>query len=227
MKKTGWTLQAACLVGLLSGCASIFPPAPVTVTPLLGDPADGPLLSALVHEQDQRVEACEARKSCPPDLYLRGLLALFHSQEQAMATFQQVKALAPHSRYSLWSTAWIELLQASPSAHVLKVTEDLVWDVLERELSETPNERVRTLWSDRFQRVWALERRPAISLEHVVNSEGKDPATLHALRKRLRERERTLTERDHQIAVLTSQLNALKQIDHETQTKRRALHSLK
>jgi hypothetical protein len=27
--------------------------------------------------------------------------------------------------------------------------------------------------------------------------------------------------------VLTSQLNALKQIDHETQTKRRALHSSK
>jgi hypothetical protein len=227
MKKSGWTLQAVCLVGLLCGCTSIFPQAPVTVTPLLGDPADGPLLWALVHEQDQRIEACEARKSCPPDLYLKGLLALFHSREQAMATFQQVKALAPHSRYFLWSTSWIDFLQASPSAHVSKVTEDLVWEVLERELSETPNEPMRTLWSDRFQRVGALESRPAISPEHVVIPEGKDPATLHALRKRLRERERTLTERDHQIAVLTSQLNALKQIDHETQTKRRALQSSK
>ena len=106
-----------------------------------------------------------------------------------MAAFQQGKTLAPHSRYTLLSTSWIDLLQANPSAHVSKVTEDLVWEVLERELSETPNERVRSLWSDRFQRVWALERRPTINSEHVVNTEGKDPPMLHTLRKRLRDRD--------------------------------------
>ena len=54
--------------------------------------------------------------------------------------------------------------------------------------------------------------------------EVKDQATIHALRKRLRESERIITERDQQIGVLTSQLEVLKQIDHETQNKRRSLH---
>lgn len=212
---------------MLFGCVSMFSvPAPTTA--LRGDPADGPLMAALVHEQDKRAEACETWKSCPQDHYLRGLLALFHSREQAVADFQQVKFLAPNSRLATWSTSWIELLQANPSADVSKIIEDLVWEVLERELSQASTEPVRTLWSDRAQRVGQLAgSRPTISPEQGSLTEGKDPATMQVLRKRLRESERIIAERDHQIDVLISQLDALKQIDYETQRKRRSLHSLK
>lgn len=191
---------------------------------MLVDPTDVPLIAALVHEQDRRVQACETRKSCPRDHYLRGLLALFQNREQAVAAFQQVQAEAPHSRVAAWSTSWLELLQASPSAEVSKVTEDLIWEVLERELSEAPNEGLRTFWRDRAQRVGILlDTRP--SPDQVSILEGKDQPTVHALCKRLRERERIILERDQQIAVLSRQLGDLKRIDQETLTKRRSMHS--
>jgi len=207
MRNRGWTLEAACLLGMgvLFGCVSPVPPAPNTVIPLGVDSADGPLMAALVHEQDKRVEACETRMSCPQDYYLRGLLALFHSRDQAVAAFQQVRFLAPNTRLATWSTSWVEVLQPNPSADMSKVIEDQVWEVLERELSEAPNESVRTLWSDRAQRVGLLiGRRPAMSPDQGSIPEGKDPATMQMLRKRLRESERIITERDQQIAVLTS-----------------------
>jgi hypothetical protein len=226
MRNSMWILQAICLlgVGVLFGCVSTLPPAPVPVTPLLVHASDLPLMAALVHEQERRVEACEARKSCSQDLYLWGLLALFHSREQAVAAFRRVQADSPNSRLAGQSTSWVELLQASPSSEVSKVMEDLIWEVLERELSELASEPLRTLWSDRAQRVGLLiGRRPSISSEPVF----EDKATVQGLRKRLRERERIISERDQQITVLSSQLDALKQIDHETQTKRRTLHSSK
>ncbi len=74
MSKTAWTLKATCLLGMgvLFGCVSTFSRAPGTVFPLVVDSSDGPLMAALVHEQDKRVEACQTRMSCPQDYYLRG-----------------------------------------------------------------------------------------------------------------------------------------------------------
>jgi hypothetical protein len=227
MKNRGLVLRAVCLLGVLFGCVSTVPPAPHPVTPLRVNPSDVPLMAALVREQDRRVESCETRKSCPQDHYLRGLLALFHSREQAAGYFQQVQGEAPHSRIASRSSSWVELLQANPSVDVSKVTEDLVWEVLERELSETPNEPAKRLWGDRAQRVGTLTRPAVSSLDQGSSPEVKDQTTLHALRKQLRERERLIMERDHQIIVLSGQLEALKQIDHETLTKRRSLHTLK
>jgi hypothetical protein len=229
MRNSVRALQAACFlgVGMLFGCVSTVPPASQSVTPLRVTASDVPLIAALMHEQDRHVETCETRKSCPQDHYVRGLLALFHSREQAVGYFQQVQGDAPHSRLANWSSSWVELLQTSPTADVSKVTEDLIWEVLERELSETSNEPVRRLWSDRAQRVGILQRPAAISLDQGSILEAKDQTTVHALRKQLRERERNIMERDHQIRVLSSQLEALKQIDHETLTKRRSLHTLK
>ena len=137
-------IQAACIVGLgvLSGCASILPPSPLTPF-LAADSADVKLIEALAHEQYTRVENCHERKSCLQDHYTRGLIALFQSRERAVASFQQVKSLAPNSRLANLSTSWIDLLQASgsslsflkvQSADVLKVTEDFVWEALVHEL---------------------------------------------------------------------------------------------
>ena len=49
----------------------------------------------------------------------------------------------------------------------------------------------------------------------------KNQATIHALQKRLRERERSLTERDRQIAIMASQLDAMKRIDQDSRDRQR------
>src|SRR5262245_18173172 len=49
----------------------------------------------------------------------------------------------------------------------------------------------------------------------------KDHVTIQALQKRLRERERSLTERDRQIQTMASQLDAMKLIDQDTRDRHR------
>ena len=227
------TIQAACVLGLgvLSGCTSLLPPSPVAPL-LLADPADVQLIVSLAQEQDTRVESCEARKSCPQDQYTRGLIALFQSRERAVAAFQQARSVAPNSRLATSSTSWIDLLQARDrgfsffdvqSSGVPKVTEDFVWEALERELDEA-NESVRHLFSDRAKRVGgSTDRRPLISQDQAMILKDKDQATVQALQRRLRERERTIAERDQQIDVLSSQLDALKRIDQDTRDRQRPL----
>jgi hypothetical protein len=211
------TIQAACVLGLgvLAGCASILPPSPLTPL-LVADSADVKLIEALAREQDTRVESCEENKSCPQDQYTRGLIALFQSRERAVAAFQQVKSVVPNSRLATLSTSWMDLLQASggvlsflnvQSAGVPKVTEDFVWAALERDLDEA-NQSVRRLFSDRAKRVGGLtDRRAAIQ----------------ALHRQLHERDRTLGEREQQIDVMASQLDALKRIDQDTRYRARPL----
>ncbi len=228
-------IQAACVLGLgvLSGCASLLPPSPLAPV-LLADPADVTLIEALAHEQYTRVESCDARKSCPQDHYTRGLIALFQSRERAVSSFQQVRSVAPNSRFATVSTSWIDLLQASDSglsflkvqsAGVPKVTQDFVWEALEREL-DGANESVRGLFSERAKRVGELtDRRPLTSQSQAMSPKDTDQAIVQALHKRLHERERTIAERDQQIHVMTSQLDALKRIEEDTRDRRRPMRS--
>jgi hypothetical protein len=174
---------------------------------------------------------------------MRGLIALFQSRERAVASFQQVRSVAPNSRLATVSTSWIDLLQARGSglsfpnaqgSEVPKVTEDFVWEALERELDGT-NESVRGLFSERAKRVGGLtDRRPVTSQEQATITKGTDQgtisrdtdqATIQALHKRLHERERTVAERDRQIHVLSSQLDALKRIEEDTRDRRRPTRS--
>ena len=230
MRNRVWTIPAASILGLgvLAGCASLMPPSPLAPF-LRADSADVSLIDALAHEQNTRVESCPMRKSCPKDHYMQGLIALFQSRERAVASFQQVRTMAPDSRLASVSSAWLDLLQANgsglnfltgQSAGVPKVTEDFVWEVLEREL-DGANVKVRTLFSDRAKRVGGMLAPPPVPpQEQTTLAKGKDQATLQALQRRLQERERTLTERDRQINVLASQLEALKRIDQDTRERR-------
>jgi hypothetical protein len=236
MRDRVWILQTACVLGLgvLSGCASLSAPAP-SAPVLLMDPADGKLMEALAHEQYTRLETCAARKSCPQDQYTRGLIALFQSRERAVESFQQVRALAPNSRVATTSTSWIELLQANSSslsalivqpAGVPRVTEDFVWEALEREL-DGANETVRGLFSERAKRVGGvIDRRPVITQDPVPSPKDPDQqATIQALQKRLQERERLIAQREQQMKIMASQLEGLKRIEEETRDRRKAMRS--
>lgn len=52
---------------------------------------------------------------------------------------------------------------------------------------------------------------------------GQDQPTIQSLQKRLQDRERTIGIRDHQIAVMSSQLDALKRIEQDSQDQRRSV----
>jgi hypothetical protein len=160
---------------------------------------------------------------------MQGLIALFQSREWAVASFQEVRSVAPNSRFTTSSTSWIDLLQASGSgrsfldvqrAGVSKVTEDFVWEALARELGEA-NEEVRHLFSERAQRIRRVTDSPPLTNQgQATIPRDKDQATVHALQRRLQERERTLAERDQRINLMASQLNALKRIDQDTRDRR-------
>lgn len=235
------TIQIAGILalGVLGGCATIMPPSPYAPF-LQTDPADATLIDALAHEQFSRVESCSARKSCPQDHYTQGLIALFQSRERSVASFQQVRSEAPNTRLAAMSMSWIDLMQASghglnflsvQSAGVPKVTEDFIWETLEREL-DGANERVRSLFSDRAKRAGEVpDRRPLTRQEQTTEPKDKDvsmlerdkdQATIQALQKRLRERERSLTDRDRQIEIMASQLEAMKRIDQDVRDRRQS-----
>ena len=154
------------------------------------------------------------------------------TNRHTMASFQQVRSVAPNSRFATASTSWIDLLQASSSGlsflniqspGVPKVTEDFVWEALEREL-DGANESVRSLFSERAKRVGELtDRRPVTSQNQATSPKDTAQATVQALHKRLHERERTLAERDQQIHIMSSQLDALKRIDQDIRDRRRPL----
>ncbi len=54
-----------------------------------------------------------------------------------------------------------------------------------------------------------------------VDNNKVQATTQAALQKRLQEREQTIAERDQQIEVMSSQLEALKQIDRDTHHRKR------
>ena len=233
------SIQVACVLGfgIVSGCASLLPPSPLAPF-FVPDSADAKLIDALAHEQYTRVERCHERKSCPQDHYTRALIALFQSRERALASFQQVRSVAPHTRLATSSTAWMDLLQANsasfrlldaPSRGASTVTEDFVWETLERELADG-NESLRQLFSARAKRVGELAERPGASPVRAgvpqdkdlgSVSREKDQATVQALQRQLQERERLIAERDHRLAVMSSQLDDLRRIELDSKERRR------
>jgi hypothetical protein len=55
----------------------------------------------------------------------------------------------------------------------------------------------------------------SVSLDQAIENSKAQAMMIHALQKRLQERERTITTQTKQIEVLSSQLEVLKQIDQD------------
>ena len=63
--------------------------------------------------------------------------------------------------------------------------------------------------------------RPLSTTGPVLLSTSQDQATIHTLQRRFQERERTIATQNNQSELLSSQLQALKQIDQDTTVLRR------
>ena len=57
----------------------------------------------------------------------------------------------------------------------------------------------------------------------TLSSVGQDRVTIQTLQKRLHDRERTIAIQNQQIEVMSSQLDALKRIEQDTQDQRRSV----
>jgi hypothetical protein len=57
---------------------------------------------------------------------------------------------------------------------------------------------------------------PASPVAPVRLDTSQDQATIHALHRQLRAREQIIAIQDHQIEIMSSQLDALKRIDQDT-----------
>src|SRR5262245_29940663 len=64
---------------------------------------------------------------------------------------------------------------------------------------------------------------PSIASARIGTSQ--DQATIHALHRRLHDRERTIAMQNDQIEVLASQLDALKRIDQDMRAHRRPVRN--
>ena len=68
---------------------------------------------------------------------------------------------------------------------------------------------------------------PPAPLSPVRLGTSQDQAAIQALHRQLHERERTIAIQDHQIEIMSSQLDALKRIDQDTRDRRRPVrHSV-
>ncbi|TMQ31742.1 MAG: hypothetical protein E6K65_00190 [Nitrospirae bacterium] len=68
---------------------------------------------------------------------------------------------------------------------------------------------------------------PSSPVAPIQTVTSQDQATIHALHKRLQEREQTIALRDQQIEVMSSQLDALKRIEQGIADRRRPVrHSV-
>jgi hypothetical protein len=158
--------------------------APPGSAPLFhADATDTVLLQTVHREQETLLSTCTQHQSCDQVHFTRAMVALFQNGEAAAASFQQAIAVAPNGPFADSSALWIRFL-ANRTSHPAS--------------AEKPNGALEVMKG--LVRAWLGQQR-------VETAKSPDLA-VHALRRRIR-------TRDKRIAELTDQLSALKQIDSD------------
>ena len=183
------------MTGMLWGCAMVNSTPPPGSAPLFHtDATDTVLLQAIHREQESLLSTCTQDLSCDQVHFTRAMIALFQNGETAATSFQQAIAVAPKGPFADSSALWIRFLANrtfhpasadEPSGALQEVTKGLV-------------------------RAWLEQQRTAhapVTLRAMETAKSQNLA-VHTLQRRIR-------DRDKQIAELTDQLSALKQIDSD------------
>lgn len=167
-------------------------PQPNSAPLFQADAADTVILQAVQREQETLLSTCMQQQSCDQVHFTRAMVELFRNGDAAAASFQQAIAIAPTGPFADSSTRWIRFLAnrtvsptsaSKPTRAALEVMHGLV-------------------------RAWLEQQHAAhASVTSRAAEAAKSPdRVVHKLRQRIR-------TRDKQIAELTDQLHALKQID--------------
>ena len=172
------------------------PPSPMLLLPataplLIADGRDAKFLHAMVKEQEALYAACGEKWPCERVYYHKGLLALYENRDAAAKQFQKVILTAPKSRLAASSMVWLRILE-DPRV------------VSEREgpFAQAADRLIRDL----------LDRE--LSILQATRAHEQTAGSVQELQDALAHREKKLKQ-------LSSQLEALKQIDQELKDKAR------
>lgn len=185
------------------GCASLRPSSQDAPMPFFAPSAeDASRLVLMTHELDEKARQCVDPVKCEQVSFARALVSLFESGDAARTSFRHLIERNPAGPLAGPSQLWLQIIDdqqaasttATPSNPWTQVTAQLLRDWMDLQVSgQAPFER---------------PARPGIS------SASAAPPLVQGLQRQLR-------ERDRQITVLRSQLEALKYIDQEHAEKQR------
>jgi hypothetical protein len=203
-----WLTVCLGIVSFLWGCSGMTPSASGLSKPLF-QPAseDIPRLAMITHQLDMKASHCIELADCEQVYFERALVSLFENQEAARASFRHVIEHNGASPLASSSQLWLRVIgddeetgklideRSSASTGLLA---QFVRDWMERQVAEP-----------RFDE-------KAMALATIQDTVEDQSRLLQAIQKQVR-------SRDRQIAILRSQLDALKLIDEEGQEKQRKI----
>lgn len=207
-------------------------------------------LRAMATRQEALAQKCAEENSCDYVYFMRALLGLYESRDNALKYFEKVIAVAPQSQLASSSKLWINLLEhhAAPveqswfqsvmtapaisesQAILAQASDQLVRDLLVGLMRDMQEKRLT------IQQLKAMKDADSQSLENLqrdlaererkMDGAGgkKDPPRSSTDTGAVLSLQKQLMDRDKKIDELTSQLEALKRIDQETRDKIRPIH---
>ena len=201
-----WFPLCLCLISSLWGCGGVTSSIPPLSSPFfLPTSQDTMRVATLSRELDTRALACLEASACEQVHFARALVSLFENREAAGASFRRVIADNPASPLAASSTLWLHVIgdeatsvssNDEPLSPLTEITAQLVRDWLDRQLAEQ-------------------KEKPG-ALTNLPDSSVEQSQIVYSLQKQVR-------ERDRRIAVLRSQLDALKLIDQDHENTKRTL----
>lgn len=202
-----WILGVLWIFGTVLGCTGVTPSAPLISAPFFIPTSEDTIRAAtLSHELDSKALRCIELANCEQVYFERALVSLFENQEAARTSFHHVVDHNAASPLASSSQLWLRLIgdeedgakvieRSSPSIDLLA---QFVRDRMERQVTEARNDD------------------NASELGTIHNALAEQSRLLQAIQKQVR-------NRDRRIAILRSQLEALKLIDEEGQDKQRKI----
>jgi hypothetical protein len=208
ISKGMWFLLGLWIISSLWGCSGVTPSgSPLSAPFFLPTAEDTTRLATLTHELDMRALQCAEAFTCEQVHFARALVSLFKNKEAARASFLRVIDDNPSSHLAASSKLWLRLIGEDSTAGtptveqqnpLIEITAQLVRDWMERQLAEYTNSG----------KPGALTNTEDLMIDQL--------RVVQVLQKQVR-------ERDRRIALLRSQLDALRLIDQDHEERKRPL----
>jgi hypothetical protein len=208
VSKRLWFPLCFWIISSIWGCSGVTPSgSPLSAPFFLPTAEDTARLATLAHELDTRALQCADTSTCEQVHFARALVSLFEHKEAARASFLRVMDDNPSSSLAASSKLWLRLIGEDGTAGtsteeqqnpLIEITAQLVRDWMERQLAEYTN-----------------SGKPG-ELANTEDLRTDQLRVVQVLQKQVR-------ERDRRIALLRSQLDALRLIDQDHEERKRPL----
>ena len=195
-----WFPLGFLIISSLVGCGGMTPSVSPPSSPVFVPTSDDTQrLATLTHELDPRVLACVEASVCEQVNFVSALVSLFENREAARASFRRVIADNPSSDLATSSRLWLRLIGD-------KETTMPAIDEQRNPLTDIAAQFIRD-WMERHLAEYTNHGKPG-ALTNAPDPIVEQSRVVQVLQKQVR-------ERDRRIAVLRSQVDALRLIDQD------------